>query len=182
MQTAVEPYRKYTLEAWENGSFTVKGFDKGAAALFGYTTNFQIPVKTRSIQVVVSFTNTSQAKYDQNPASYVNGYRWTYNDIYATHLAAKGIYQYNYPKVAATLFKLILSANGLSDRNAGTYTYPTYFIPQKNVWYDSKKAIETSTMDETLGYTTYMAFNGPYDTIVDESTEVSTVNSYTIVS
>lgn len=171
------PNRKYTLETWEDGNFTMKGFDKGAAALFGYNKTFQIPIKTRSVQVVVSFTNTTQARYDQNPKSYVSGYRWIYEDLYATHLAGKGIYQYNHPKTAATLFKLVLDINGLENRNVGTYNYPTYFIPEKNVWYDSKRALQENTMDETLGYTTYMSFDGPYNVTVDESDVVSTTNA-----
>lgn len=180
---------KYSLEKWEDGLFTLRGFDKGAAALFGYSQTFTIPVKTRSIQVRVLFLNTSKAKADQNPKTYVNGYNWVYEDIYATHLALKGIYQYNNPKTAATLFKLLLTNEKLDKRNAGNYTIPTYFIPEHNVWYDSKATLRAISMDETMGYTTYVDINGTYasqNAVVNQFSDIvpttTNLTEFTLVS
>jgi len=166
---------KYSLSQWEDGLFTLKGFDKGAAALFGYSQTFTIPVKTRSIQIRVNFINTSKVRADQSPKTFVNGYNWVYEDIYATHLALKGIYQHNNPRVAATLFKLVLTNERFDKRNAGNYTFPTYFVPDRNVWYDSKATLRTLNMDETLGYTTYVDINGPYAGQFTSTTQYSDI-------
>lgn len=166
-------FSPYSLSAWETGGYALKGFDKGVAAFFGYTTTFTLPKKTRSIQVQVNFTNNTKARVDQNPRSILNGYSWNYDDIYATHLASKGIYQYNYPKTGATLFKLTLSNQKFDEKvlDRDRYSFPTYFIPNNNVWYDSKAFLQNGdSMDETR-YITYTDFAGPYPGQNDPDTD-----------
>ena len=92
-------------------------------------------------------------------------------------------------KTAATLFKLLLTNEKLDKRNAGNYTIPTYFIPEHNVWYDSKATLRAISMDETMGYTTYVDINGTYasqNAVVNQFSDIvpttTNLTEFTLVS
>lgn len=134
----------WSAQKWEKGEYVLKGFDKGAAAMFGYNKNIQIPAKTRQIKVAVDFIHYSTAINDANAEPIVN---WTDEDIYGEHLEDGGLYEYNFPKTAVTQTKLLIT----TEQPKTNSTYPTYYLPIQNVWKVQKTLLTKNVHDETKG-------------------------------
>jgi hypothetical protein len=143
----------WSAQKWETGDFTLKGFDKGAAAMFGYSKNIQIPAKTRQIKVAIDFIHNSTAINDANAEPTVN---WTDEDIYGEHLEDGGLYEYNFPKTAVTQTKLLIT----TEQPKINSTYPTYYLPIQNVWKIQKSLLTKDVHDETKGKPIFNYTNG----------------------
>jgi hypothetical protein len=112
--------------------------------MFGYNKNIQIPAKTRQVKVTIDFTHNSNAINDPNAEPRVD---WTDEDIYGEHLRDGGLYEYNFPKTAVTQTKLLITTEQPKVNSA----YPTYYLPDKNVWKIQKELLSRDIYDETKG-------------------------------
>lgn len=157
------PMDDWSAQKWETGDFTLKGFDRGAAAMFGYNKNIQIPAKTRQIKVTIDFTHNSTAINDANAEPTVN---WTDEDIYGEHLEGGGLYEYNFPKTAVTQTKLLVT----TEQPKINSTYPTYYLPIQNVWKVQKRLLTKDIHDETKGSPVFNYTDGTPEQITDPTT------------
>ena len=162
------PIDDWSAEKWEKGEYILKGFDKGAAAMFGYNANIQVPAKTRQIKVAMEFTHNSNAVNDINAEPFVD---WTSEDIYGEHLEGGGLYEYNFPKTAVTQVKLLLT----TEQPKTNSTYPTYYLPIKNVWKIQKRLLSKDVHDETKGD---VVFNYTDGTPTIETTDAVTATIF----
>jgi hypothetical protein len=100
--------------------------DYGAAAMFAVGSTFAIPKNTRSLQVLITFTHTSEAIDDDQPE--VKG--WTKPQIYrndygATKLTSRRFVEYGYPRCGVSMAKLML----MSQDAKLSSTHPSYYLP-----------------------------------------------------
>lgn len=140
-------YPKYNSQSgsWDSGDFIVKGFDRGAAAFFGYNSNFTIPPNTRFLRIGMVFENSSPVLLNADSKVIINDFNWDFEEIYADHLKNGSIYPYNYPKTGLSQIKLVLGANSV-DINS---KYTTYYLPNRSVWKVSKQQLNQNIHDET---------------------------------
>ena len=102
--------------------------DFGAAAMFGIGATVEVPKNTRSVEVLVTFTHTSDAIEDSQPES--KG--WTKSEIYRNDFSTaaadsnnRPALEYGYPRCGMTLakFQLMPLGAGASDQ------YVSYYLP-----------------------------------------------------
>lgn len=149
----VGPQDDWSWDKWEKGDYNLRGFDKGATAMFGFNKDIQIPAKTRSIKVTALFTHNSRAINDLDSLATT---QWSDDIIYAEYLANGGIYDYNYPRTALTQTKLVLTTNTPEINNS----YSTYFLPTQNVWKFRKSQLDQNIHDETKAEVIYYSTDG----------------------
>jgi hypothetical protein len=106
--------------------------DFGAAAMFGVGATVNIPKNTRSVEVLITFSHTSDAIEDSQPES--KG--WTkpeiYRNDYTTAVADSSnrpTLEYGYPRCGVTLAKVQLmpAGSGASDKFVSYYIPPAEF-------------------------------------------------------
>lgn len=102
--------------------------DHGAAAMFAVGATVEIPKKTRSVEVLVTFIHTSDAIEDSQPES--RG--WTKSEIYRNDYStaqsdsnSRPVLEYGYPRCGVTLAKLQLMPAGTGANSQ----YVSYYIP-----------------------------------------------------
>lgn len=136
-------------------------YDRGAAAMFGVSGDFPVPVNTRTIRVNVIFNHTSTVIYDNNPET--KG--WKQQEIYLDYLtnkeSDKRYYEYGMPRCGITAMHMSLHPN----RVDVDYKYATYKIPPGNVWYKHKQYLESDDMNSFYSVSTK---NGGYQGNLDE--------------
>lgn len=103
---------QYILPKYPNETHQeYKGFDQGAAAMFGIQQDIAIPLDTRYIRVKVNFTHTSDALNDENPKAK----SWTKQTIYinpfTTTANSKQLVDYGNPRTGVTAMHLSLHPN-----------------------------------------------------------------------
>jgi hypothetical protein len=110
-----------------NYSYKDKSLEEyGAAAMFGVGKNIIIPFKTRTVNITVNFTHTSDIINDSNPE--IKG--WTSQDIYSDELGqntgvSQKLTEYGAPRCGITKMKFLIAPNDIqvSDK------YVTYQLP-----------------------------------------------------
>lgn len=101
-------------------------YDRGAAAMFGVGKNIQVPVKTRSVKITVTFRNTALSFKDRSPET--KG--WLEQEIYADYFAdgnSNGLKDcpYGYPRCGITSMKFLLFPNDFKISSS----YLSYDLP-----------------------------------------------------
>jgi len=99
--------------------------DYGAAAMFAVGATFAIPKYTRSIQVVITFTHSSEAIDDDQPEA--KG--WTNPEIYRNDfgagMASKRFVEYGFPRCGVSMAKVLL----MTQEASVSEKYTTYYLP-----------------------------------------------------
>jgi hypothetical protein len=82
--------------------------DYGAAAMFGVGSTFAIPKNTKTVEILITFTHTSEAMDDPSPELK----SWTRQDIYRSDFATTNngrcFREYGYPRCGVSLAKFLL--------------------------------------------------------------------------
>ena len=130
---------KYDFTAWEsaypgniwwaNDDRKFKALnDHGAAAMFGVGKNVTVPIRTRSVNVVVEFTHNSEAFNDPNPELKGWAFQEIYSDEYGNSTGvSKRLVEYGIPRCGITKMKFLLAANDIdiNDKFASFTIPPT---------------------------------------------------------
>jgi len=123
----VQVSEKYGEETAISEKRTLKALqDYGAAAMFAVGDTFAIPKGTRSIQVSIKFTHTSEAIDDNQPE--MRG--WTNPEIYRNDFGSeksnsKRFVEYGYPRCGVSMARLML----ITPDATVSDDYASYFIP-----------------------------------------------------
>lgn len=123
--------------------------DHGAAGMFGVGKNIQIPVKTRSVKITVTFKNTALSFKDRSPEA--KG--WLEQEIYADYFAdgnSNGLKDcpYGYPRCGITSMKFLLFPNDFKiSSNYLSYDLPpvdSTVVGLQKAKYSDPNAFDTS--------------------------------------
>jgi len=122
--------------------------EQGAAAMFGIGGNFRIPEKTTTIEITITFTNTSPAFSDGQPE--LKG--WMSDFMYCNEFGdraanATRFREYGYPRCGITMAKFLLLPQDATPES----NYTSYYIPSQGnqVWGLQKRMIYDESFTDT---------------------------------
>jgi hypothetical protein len=117
---------EWTTETKIDEKRTLKALqDYGAAAMFAVGTTFAIPKGTKSIQIVITFTHTSEAIDDIQPELRGWDNPEIYRNDYGSQKSGRRFVEYGYPRCGVSMAKFML----LTQNATLSQDYPSYFLP-----------------------------------------------------